>query len=431
MEKVFIAGHGQLQSGQEIKIPPGMKVFVYADAGESLLGPNAYAAIDSNGSLGARDEFGRGTGRATMPNYKVTRFTDTLITRTLAAKGATGSTLYIAGLDEVSGPGLGTLDWLKHDFAMLRFLLSEVAKKHPGPIDLHLMICRVNNFDAKPLNEVEYSSTVAFGSEERKDYDKSWRRPGGVTEFPDDDNRHFPSLRKEVNNFKRKAKVDPQAVVSQVKRARTVKAAQLMSAGMGPACEDLWKSLTPHGIAAFLRSGMKYFPQVLSGVGESPSSFFDATTSEQWRNAFYAYLNGIAEQVTPRTIAAVDLYYLISPIVSRGSGTDEELREIVEFLDASHVLPINSGELQFFLYKEKYLKEKNADGLADINCMIPDDFTAELAKVPDEIIQCLVGILGNLYVDGAIQVHWEGFPPFLARVVAKYQAIQNMPPQAM
>ncbi|MCX4784371.1 putative adhesin [Streptomyces sp. NBC_01264] len=416
MEKVFILGHGALQLEGVVKIPEGWRVVMYADAGESLLAPNGLAALSSDGMAGGREEFGRGTELDVMPNYTLKPFSDREIVRALASKVTTEGTLYIAGAD-IDAPGLGHFPSLRSPVSLV-FLFNALnkVKGHIGPLDLHLVICRVVNREQKPAKQLEYRSTVAFGDEKRKYSDASKKPP-----LTADDDRRFARHAREVDEILKIAKRDPQAALMLLKKAPQHRAAEIASS-VYPSLEKIWKRVCPVDEAAYADSAIAYFPNAIAGGKSLPADLLDASNDEEWRNAFYCYLNGNAS-ADLKSISATNLYYRIASALWRNSTTDAEIAEIQTFVDDhGGVISLATYELNFLRYKQLYLSERNWDGLKDIGCEIGEDHRTEaLEAVPNEIKASYQEILSQLYELGDLERHWTAFPTFFTEVIASHR----------
>ncbi|MEU9132708.1 putative adhesin [Kitasatospora sp. NPDC048540] len=413
MKDIFIAGHGILELGAPYNLPAWVEVSYYADAGQILLGANAIAALDSSGKLGSR-QTSVGKEDRTVPNYTIEPFTDQEICRVLAGKRK-GVKLYIAGYSAPDDPEIGDLK-AKGPIAF-NFALRQLRKDHPGEdLHVHLLHCRVENLDRHPRDELNPLRTVSFGTEPMEEIDKTARKKKALPEFAPDDQRRIPKRRRKVQKMADTyTSGDPHSALQHLIMSPEAEASQLMS--LGARGDLLWDAVTPKGWEEYKASGAKYFADVLKDSSVLYSvTLWEAAQNVQYRNAFYSYLNGPAEGITPEIRAAADLYFYIAPIVARWSITDEEIEEVSRFVE-DHIPPppLPSETLsawQGLCYLKEYLKVGNFDGMAAIGY---EEVTAENAaeaaiSLPSEMLSTANEMLTDLYSWSGLQQAWERFP---------------------
>ncbi|MGP3691362.1 hypothetical protein ACTVZO_43130 [Streptomyces sp. IBSNAI002] len=314
VKTVFVMAHGIDKNAQGVDVPDGWQVRLYVDENTYELRPNSVAVLNSGGTVGFRAGFGEGHRTKQIPNLTLQPHDhEAMITYLTGDSSLSMSAVkFIVCRTNVDVPS-PLLPVHTDSSLTLQDLMGRLQGELFGPDDddrdvvLHLLCCR-------PKLYRRAKDQIALGDEESRDYDE---RITNAFVIPEDDTRHFPSLKRKKDELIARSRTDLHGAMSELEgNSQPLKGAMRemnmeLRSPWNVAQAETWRR--EDDLQADFRAASNFFPKaaVFGRLGEPPLSlgeaWADSPDTHAWRHAFHFYLSGPA-QAGGETLARLTLW---------------------------------------------------------------------------------------------------------------------------
>ncbi|MGP3683231.1 putative adhesin [Streptomyces sp. IBSNAI002] len=302
MKTIFVMAHGIDKNSQGVDVPDGWQVRLYVDENTYELRPNSVAVLNSGGSVGFRAAFGEGHQAKQVPNLTLQPHDHEAMITYLTGESSLSKSAekFVVCGTKVDVPSPLRPVRTDNDLT-LHDLMERLQGELFGPDDedrdvvLHLLCCR-------PKLRQRAKDQIALGTEESRDYDE---RITNAFVIPEDDTRHFPSLKRKKDELIARSRTDLHGAMSELEgNSRPLKGAMRdmnmeLRWPWHVAQADSWRREVD--LQGEFRAASNFFPKaaVFGSLGDPPQSLGEAWAESPdtyaWRHAFHFYLSGPAQ----------------------------------------------------------------------------------------------------------------------------------------